>query len=196
MDLHGARALTFVVALSWIGIAAAGCIPHVNVAPTTVIQSDSDAYFVMGASPDNYVYWVGAGEIVAGEFHQDTEVGLLPPVMWKSGGVGYPDHGYLVAKARAGATLAVTGIQYENRIGLPGPLMIACTTYVFTVPPGKVVYVGHLSFTAGNRTYAGRRYVDFAAAKGFVAQHYPLLADRLVEGRAELMTTGGCRAAS
>jgi hypothetical protein len=191
MNLRSAHALAF-VAVSCIGIVAAGCIPHVKVAPAAAIQSENDAYFVMGASPENYVYWVGAGEVVSGEFRQATEVGFLPPAMWKSGGVGHPDHGYLVAKARAGATLAVTAIQYENWLGLPGPPMIACTTFVFTVPPGKVVYVGHLTFTAGNRSYAGRRYVDFAAAKAFVAEHYPLLADRLVEGTAELMATGGC----
>ena len=188
MKLHRvARVLAAVVALSWIGIAAAGCIAHLKADPNATVQGTTDSYVIMGAKPGNYVFWI-TPVVIEGDRYDTPSSVAMPPPLWKSGGVGYPDQGYVVVKAQGGATLALTAIQYENSTGLPSPLMHACTAHVFTIPPGKIVYVGDIvARTSSSQFSAVSHTWNAAAARDFVSRRYPGLISSFEEGSVRVM---------
>lgn len=175
--------------LAALGLAC--CASPVAIDPQSAIRSDEDAYFIMGVAPDNIIVWIGSGAVEDGRFRPDLATKFLPPALLDSTTHGLPDHGYVVAKATAGTTLAITGIQYGGDT-FPSHRYDACATMVFTAEPGKVVYAGDVEFAFQSGHFGARPSKNIAAAKAFLTEHYPQLADKLEEGSARLMRTAGC----
>src|SRR5688572_21484597 len=107
----------------------------------------AEGFFVFGSKPAHYQIQVFAGNVHGKVFVQDP---------WANATFGAtPDNGYAVGRAKAGSILAVTRVFNAEQSMWLADAFVPCgatQTLVFTVEPGRVVYVADLDFRrAGNQ---------------------------------------------
>lgn len=182
-------------------LAVAACSTAGGVAPTAAVESGDDAYFIIGVDPPNAKLLIAEGDVANGVVTRHNGGPLSDQVPF----LGRPDGGYIVARAnRAGDTLAIWKLQFMDADGemSGGQTYAPCNrgkSPVFNVPGGTVVYVGDVHFAIdrdhvfGQFNTAGVQTThDLQAARAYLAEHYPALADRLVDGGNELLWGYGC----
>jgi len=139
-----------------------------------------DAIIVMGVSQPYRVH-VFRGERFEDKWLRDQIIVKLNV---------YPQDGYIVARlpARSGKENYGIGGILPDGIGFTSTLFIPCQgrkTLTFDAPAGKVIYVGDINL---EKTAAGIRYAgvsNFEAAQAHLKAHFPLIADKLVQGKFE-----------
>lgn len=154
--------------------------------------SDKEGYVVLGIQPEFTQVSLFPGRISDGVFHQNA---LLPAEF-----AGQPEDGFAVTRASAGTVLAITYVvMFANKSDAFRTPMVPCSgskTLVVTVPAGKVIYLGNLRYQSFPGVVRPQFSNDFDAAKAYMTTHYPKLADKLEQGRFELMPAvgqGQCR---
>ena len=154
--------------------------------------SENESIFVMGLAPDNYRVSMFPGAVEDQQFHQNP---LRTAALYASA-----KDGYVVGKAVAGDVLGLANIKtVRDSEALLGANYKACgdaRTMVFTVPKGKVIYLGDLGFFYRNGGLSIRYYQDLAAAQAYVDKNFPALKGKLeafeVEWKTHLKScTGG-----
>ena len=100
---------------------------------------------------------------------------------------GRPNDGFVVGESHAGNTLGVTDISVASAVQQDFSLCHNSSTVTFRAPAGKVVYVGNVSF--GRQGFATIPTItrDLEAARRFLRNHYPNLADALVDEEVQLV---------
>jgi len=144
----------------------------------------NQSIFVIGLTPENHRIGVFGGSEKDGKFKQNW----LPAVLY-----GGAQGGYIVGKAHAGATLAITAVQVtENEKSFVGTDFQACNgakTVVFQVPPGKVIYLGSVDYRVNGKSLEVRYWNDLDGAHRYLSGAYPAIADRVEQGSYRLLPT-------
>jgi hypothetical protein len=159
--------------------AGCGTVSLGRASPDADLPSQSESYVVLGIEPDYAQVSLFRGWISQGVFHQNP---LLPASF-----VGRPEGGFIVSRSSAGETLAMTYVV----ISALAPLVPCANTVVVKVPAAKVIYLGNIRFQSLGSGVVPAFSDDLAAAKTFMAAHYPKLADRLERGHFDLMPAVG-----
>lgn len=155
-----------------------------------VSLSSNEAVFVLGVSPSNYSVGIWEGEIQNGVFLSSSE-GLRFGV---ARFLGPPTDGYIVGKAKSGQTLGITLVQRreEGSILVTGEF-VPCggtKTPVFSVPSGKVIYLGDITYTQAQNKLRATYSSNEEAARRYVSTNFPNLADKpIVRASYELLPT-------
>lgn len=152
--------------------------------------TENESIFVMGISPDNYRVSLFPGSVEDGQFHQNP---VRSAALYASA-----RDGYVVGKATAGDVLGLANVKIVSDSGaLLGPNYRACgdaKTMVFTVPKGKVIYLGDMGFfyksanLPRESSLSIRYYQDLAAAQTYVDKNFPALKGRLESFEVEWKT--------
>jgi len=148
--------------------------------------SANESYVILGLQPQNTQVNVFRGWISDGVFHQNP---LLPATF-----AGEPEGGFVVTRSSAGEAVAITNVVVYSKNALFPRLLVPCEgskTVVFTVPAGKVIYIGSVRYESIAGGVAPRFGNEFDAARAFMTTHYPKLADTLEQGRFDLMPAEG-----
>jgi len=150
------------------------------------MKSDKDSIFVIGVAPDNYRISVFPGNINKdGKFVQNP---FSAAAIFSAA-----DHGYVVGKAKAGDILAITNIRVvKSNKDLLGPDFAPCNglnALTFTAAPGKVTYIGDVSYRYNGSGLNTKYSENYEAAKSYIDSAYPNLRGRLEAGSYKLMPT-------
>lgn len=150
-----------------------------------------ETVFVIGIAPETARISVFPGEVSDRVFRQS---------MWRSAVVmGNPDNGFIVGKAKAGDVLAITNVRVVDKDSLAGTDYVPCggaRTLVFTVPAGKVVYLGHIRYELVQNRLRIKTEYRFEDAQTYINATYANLRDRLERQDIDfdfLPTTASCR---
>lgn len=151
------------------------------------LSSGDDSYFVFGVQPDTVSIAVFRGSIVGDTFRQNP---FLPANFY-----GVPQDGYIVSRAKAGETLAIAFITVRaSKDAIFAQNYIPCgssRTVVFSVPPGKVIYLADIQYSNVNNQLAPTYRLNIDSAKAYLATHYPELADKVEVGHYDFMHATG-----
>jgi hypothetical protein len=149
------------------------------------LESDRESVFILGVAPENYRISAFPGSVKDGRFHQNP---LRPAAVF-----GAPEDGYVVGKAAAGDTLAITFIRrVKDKDSILGADFAPCAenkTMTFAIPGGKVLYLGNIEYEFAGKALNVRYSQDVAAAKKYVDEHYPRLRGRLEPWKYDLLPT-------
>jgi hypothetical protein len=149
--------------------------------------SGNEGYIVLGVQPEFTQVSLFRGSVSGGVFRQNP---LLPAAF-----AGQSDDGFVVTRASAGDILAITYVvMFTGKNDAFERVMVPCAgarTLVTTVPAGKVIYVGNVGYRNNGFGVAPEFGNDFDGAKAYMATHYPKLADKLEQGRFDLMPAVG-----
>ncbi len=150
---------------------------------TAAPPSADDAYYVIALKPNTINLDIFEGTVKDGVFSTGFK--------WVDHWYSSDDNGFLVVKARGGATYGVVMIALTfSRGSIFGQSYTPnARTMVFDVPAGKVVYITDVGFSPSTDRgrYPGPGLVpsyrqNFAAAQAYMREHYPLLAGKLEQG--------------
>lgn len=104
---------------------------------------------------------------------------------------GSAQGGYVIGKAPAGRDLAITNVrivQSENSLlGVDFQPCEEAKTVAFTVPEGRVIYLGHLSYSYVEGGVRVTHRQDLESAKAYLQASYPNLAASLEQGSYDLL---------
>lgn len=155
---------------------AAGCATH----PVGVIDerssvpSNGEAVVIHGLKQPAFRYVFVKGKIENGMFHQTKNVGVL---------IDKPTNGYLVGKIGAGDSIAlIQVVRTERQNNEPISFGLGCgkPVRVFTVPGGKVSYLGEAAISIAQNQELRVVYSEsFQDAKSYIDSNFPALKDRL-----------------
>ena len=170
------------------------------------MQSNDDAYFVMGVDPPFTSVQIDQGTIENEKF-----VGTIATFLWGPTAatfIGQPVDGFIVGKTKGGTALAMTWVRpYASKDALLAPELTPCPNFqsdespdephgkavVFSPPAGKVVYIASIKFYPTPRgSLASLFHKDIEAARAFMKIHYPQLADKLENGSYQLIPLARC----
>jgi len=136
--------------------------------------SKTEAVVVHGMKQSAFHYVFVKGKIENGMFHQTKSVGVL---------IDKPNNGYLVGKIEAGDEIAlILVLRTERQNNEPISFGLGCgmPVRVFTVPGGKVSYLGEAAISiAKNRELWVMYSENFQNAKSYIDSNFPVLKDRL-----------------
>ena len=167
-------------ALGGAGCASMGTVDH------AVAPPDNDhTYFVIGIDPPQARVSIFKG-FVTGEHFMENPLAA-------TSFLGNPEDGFILGDTHGGTTLGLMMVQLaeSGEIAL-SPAMMPCNTktLVFTAPAGKVVYLTNIHFFRSGNGVVPQYSSDLAAARAFVASHYPQLAGKVEQGEFRLMNAG------
>jgi hypothetical protein len=149
------------------------------------LHSDRESIFILGVAPDNARISAFPGSVKNGTFHQNQ---FRPAAVY-----GAAENGYVVGKASAGDTLAITNVRVvKDKSSLLGADFVPCRgakTMAFDIPGGKVLYLGNLEYDFAGQQLTVRYSQDLDAARRYVDEHYPRLRGRLEPWNYELLPT-------
>jgi hypothetical protein len=159
------------------GCASVGRLDKGIPAPT-----EKESIFVLGVAPENHRVMIFGGDTDTGFFKQNW----LPAAFY-----GGAEGGFIVGKAKAGSTLAITDVRVtENGKSILGLDFIPCDgakTVVFEAPAGKVTYLGSVNYEVTGNGLRIEYWNDLDAARAYVAGAYPALSARLEQGGYKLL---------
>ncbi len=140
------------------------------------LDSNDESYFLLGINSDEIQVTILNGEIENEKFTKD--ILYVTPTL-----SAVAKNGYIMGKAPEGATLAVTDfISHAENSGLIGNIYKLCDnklTMSFTVPGGKVIYLGDIEVKEQNH-YLNFKYIqDYNSAKKYIKQYHPELINKL-----------------
>ena len=161
----------------------AGCNTRGAVDPATATLSEDSGYVLIGMRPDYMdvaIYTVDTN---------DGTVRYSYPATFS----GSPEDGFILIKAPAGSSVAVTKAVVRAAVAGMGAYDPRCPA-VFAIKGGKVSYATTMAFEPGGAFLLERRLQEFDAARAFMTKHYPRLAGALELGQFKPMplTKGGC----
>lgn len=149
------------------------------------LNSQNESVIVLGVSPANYRVSIFPGTREAGVFYQNI---LRPAVVY-----GAAEDGFIVTKAAADETLAITNIRLvANKESVYGPDFAPCDgkmTMVFDVPAGKVLYLGSIEYEFAGKSLLIKYGQDIDTARKYVDANYPKLSGRLEPWPFEILPT-------
>ncbi len=148
-----------------------GCTSLGRLETTAHPPGGDESYFIIGITPSNHRVSIFPGEIENGLFHQSR--------IYSAALYGAAKDGFVVGKAPAGRVLAITNVRVvadENAIyGRNFKPCESARTFVFTVPKGKVIYLGSVDYAFQNNKLQVRYRNDVAAAIKYIDANYPEL---------------------
>ena len=149
-----------------------GCNTRGYVDPTTATLSEGSGYVLIGMNPEYMDVAIYTGDISDGTFRYSY------PATFS----GSPEDGFILIKAPAGSSLAVTKAVVRAAVRGMGAYD-PCSYTVFQAEGGKVTYATTLVFELGNDgMLIGNHFQEFDKARAFMKAHYPSLAGSLVQG--------------
>lgn len=159
-----------------VAIVAAACVTPPPAA-TASVQSDRDAYFVIGLAPPNARVGITDGEIRDNAFH-DVLVRMLPMPTYAQ------DQGYIVVKAEPGKPLGIGTVHLmAGDSSIFGQAFVpTCQILVFTPQAGKVLYLADVFVARRGAGVLPQYRRDLEAARNHLRARYPQLADKLAQG--------------
>ena len=151
----------------------------------TSLKSNTESVFILGVKPENYRLFIFPGSVKNQVFHQNT---FRPASVY-----GSAQDGYLVGKAQAGDTLAITMIRVvKDKNAVLGADFVACSqvkTMTFTIPEGKVIYLGDVDYKFEDKYLEVRYSKDLGSATRFIRKNYPKLQETVEPWSYELLPT-------
>lgn len=163
-----------------------GCASRGLLDTTVAPPADDESYFVIGVTPTNHRISVFPGEIENGVFHQSR--------LYSAALYGGAKDGFVVGKSPAGRVLAITNVRLvedENAV-LRGRNFAPCQsaqTFVFTVPKGKVIYIGSVNYAFQSDKLRVRYRNDLAEAASYIDANYPQLKGKVEYQEPQLLPT-------
>lgn len=140
----------------------------------TTAPSNAEAVVVHGMKQPEFRYVFIKGKIENGMFEKTKHVGVL---------IDKPVNGYLVGKIEAGDVIALIQAGRNERQGNgPNSFSLGCgmPVRVFTVPGGKVSYLGDATISIIQDRELRVAYSDnFQDAKNYIDASFPALKNRL-----------------
>lgn len=150
-----------------------------------ILESDKESIFVIGVAPENYRISAFPGRIKDGRFHQNQ---FRPAAVF-----GAAEDGFVVGKATNGDTLAITNIRVaEDKGSILGLDFVPCNdnkTMTFSIPGGKVLYLGHVEYQFKGEKLMVRYTQNLELAKKYIDQNFPNLRGRLQSWEYQLLPT-------
>jgi hypothetical protein len=146
------------------------------------LRSNDESFYVLGVQPE--IASVGVNQVAASGDR------FVPDGIWPANFFGPPKDGYVVGRAHAGKTLAITFASLRRPGDLLASNFVPCPptrALSFTVPQGKVVYLGDVTWSQKPDGLFPSYSNNFQAAKTYMSSHYPKLADRLEPGNTEFV---------
>ena len=161
----------------------AGCITSLGRLDQGVhAPSAKESVFVLGVAPENYRVMIFGGNTDTGFFKQNW----LPATFY-----GGAEGGFIVGKAKAGATLAITIVRVaESDKAILGQDFIPCNgekTLVFEAQPGKVTYLGSVKYGVNGGDLRIDYWNDLDAARAYLSSAYPALSPKVEQGGYKLL---------
>lgn len=136
--------------------------------------SNAEAIVVHGMKQPEFRYVFVKGKIENGMFEQTKHVGVL---------IDSPANGYLVGKLKSGDVVAlIQAGRTEKQGNGPNSFRLGCgmPVRVFTVPGGKVSYLGDATVSIIQNSELRIAYSDnFQDAKSYIDARFPALKDHL-----------------
>jgi hypothetical protein len=164
-------------------VALSACVSTGRVEQDAAPPAEDHTYYVLGLSPANIRIMLFKGDVANGTFVQNR---LVPASF-----VGTAVDGYVVGATHTGNTLGVTLVQVvDGPDEIFGPGFVPCggaMMVVFTAEGGNVVYLGDARFERSGRGLAPHFSYDIEAARAYLKSHFPKLADKLQQGRYQLL---------
>lgn len=161
-----------------------GCVSPGHLEGSAAAPDKTEAVFVMGVSPDNYIVSVVPGRVIDGYFRTSP---IRSRVFY-----ALPKDGYIVGKALAGELLAITMVKVvTDHEALAGKDYISCSETkmrAFKMPPSGVVYLGDVRYASLQDGLMVRHSRDLDAARRHVDANFPALKGRLEPIPYELVT--------
>jgi hypothetical protein len=188
---HAMRSLVRALVLGVIAVLCAAC-PSMPRPSVDAAITDDATYFVVGVEPNSARFDLSSGTVKDGIFNAG--------ILWAPHWYAPSEDGYLVVRATRGETLAIVEIQMmSSNTSLIGPVYVPCArTLVLESPPGKVVYLTHMTIRAARGGVGPTFHRDLEAARAYMHAHYPALADHLEQGQPQMLPVrggaGGCAA--
>ena len=149
-------------------------------------QASGDSYFVLGLAPREAHIVIASGTVTNGMFSRSA----ASTVMRFRTSADAIENGFVVGKIRGGTTLGLVSV--SDRTNWPDPKYSLCGPHArmltFTPPPGAVVYITSLKFRHADRSFSPSYKDDIDTARAFLMAHYPELAEKLKQGRYNLVT--------
>lgn len=127
-------------------------------------REDREGVFVVRVSPADVNVIAFSGKVVDGRFRSF----LFTPARF----TGMPDDGYIVGKAKVGEVVAITDVGSRA-------LCADGTAVTFDVKAGQIAYVGDVTHTPTEKSFAAEVSDDLEAARGYMRRAHPQWADRL-----------------
>jgi hypothetical protein len=154
----------------------------------TIDNAGDESIVVIGVRPE-YMISLQNGPLSNGEFHPRT-------VMSEHFLIASPKGNYLVAKIKAnspGEAVGVVGVTASNSLWFNPAKFKPCNSFspVFTVPRGKVIYIGDVSYAMNGSKLDLQTSQDFASAREFVDNNYPNLKGLLSEAPFDMLRVVG-----
>ncbi len=165
------------------GLSGCATVTIGDVPSTAAMNSPNESYYVLGLRPAQTRAMIVEGAVSNGEFEQ-RHVPLTPFVM------NVPRDGFLVGHSDSGRTLELQQV-FDESGGVPvafAPCKTGAKALVFEAPPGTVVYITSVTLVRAGDGLAPVYSNDLEGARAFVKTHYPGLADKLEQGRYQLLT--------
>ena len=152
--------------------------------------TEKESVFVMGVAPENYRISIFPGSVEDGRFYQNP---LRPAAIYAAA-----NNGYIVGKAAAGEVLGLSNVRIvkssESLLGLDYKACGDNRTITFTVPKGKVIYLGSIYYLYKKETLDVSYLDEFEDAKTYIDKNFPALREKLepfpVEWATQLKTCG------
>jgi len=145
--------------------------------------TQKESIFVLGVAPDNHRVMIFPGSTDTGFFAQNQ---WLPAAFY-----GGAEGGFIVGKAKAGSTLAITDVRVtESGKSILGLDFVPCDgakTLVFDAPAGKVTYLGSVQYGVTDKGLQIDYWNDLEAARAYLSGAYPALSARLEQGGYKLL---------
>jgi len=142
----------------------------------------NESIFVLGVTPENHRVMIFGGSTDTGFFKQNW----LPAAFY-----GGAEGGFIVGKAKAGSTLAITDVRVtESDKAILGLDFIPCDgakTLVFEAPAGKVTYLGSVHYGVTGKGLQIDYWNDFEAARAYLSSAYPALSPKVEQGGYKLL---------
>jgi len=166
--------LTLLSSLSFLLLS--GCISKGVLEKNVKLESGDETVFVFGVQPDNFRISVFPGSVKDGEFKQNP---FRTATVYSAA-----SDGYVLGKANAGETLAITNIRFVSAKGnVLGSDFKPCEgtkALVFDVPPGKVIYITDVRYFFSQDDGLNYKYTaNLEAAQQYIDSNYPNLKGRL-----------------
>lgn len=152
--------------------------PWGYVEPSESDTSDDIGYVLIGMDPPPGLALFYAGKVEQGQFDES--------IWTRSTYAGYGEDGYVLFKARAGSTIALTEFKvdgfrwYKTQDETKIP--------VFTVQPGVVTYATDIHTTPTSEGVQLSYSQNLDAARAYMNTHHQPLAAKLQVGKFETMT--------
>lgn len=165
----------FLIAISFTLVSGCALRPVGVIDKQSSAPSNTEAVVVHGMKQAEFRYVFVKGKIENGMFENNMRGGVL---------IDKPVSGYLVGKIEAGDVIALTGAgRTEKQDNGPNHFGVRCgkPIRVFTVPGGKVSYLGDVEILSLTQDGEFRiQYSDkFQNAKSYIDSNFPALKDRL-----------------